>query len=158
MTPAMDELPDYQPRDQHIPPWEYDAFISHAGEDKDEVARPLAIALGELGLSVWYDEFELRIGDNLRRSIDAGIANSKFGIVILSEHFFAKQWALHELDGIITRHGVSAQNILPIWHRVTKEYVTAQSPSLANIIALTTSAFTIEEIAAEIASVIRGRE
>ena len=58
----------------------------------------------------------------------------------------------------MTRHGVSAQNILPIWHRVTKEYIIAQSPSLAGVIALTTSALTIEEIAAEIASVIRGRE
>ena len=158
MTPAMDDLPDYQPLGQHIPLWSHDVFISHAGEDKNEVARPLALALREKGLLVWYDEFELRIGDNLRRKIDYGIANSRFGIVILSEHFFAKQWSQYELDGIVTRHGASAQNILPIWHRVTKEYIIDRSPALAGVIALTTSAFTIEEIAAEIAGVIRDRE
>ena len=41
---------------------EYDVFISHASEDKDEVVRPLASALIDEGLTVWYDEFELKIG------------------------------------------------------------------------------------------------
>lgn len=155
MTTAMSELPDDQTIDQHIPVWGYDVFIAHAGADKDEVARPLATALRELELSVWYDEFELRIGDNLRRKIDAGIANSRFGVIVLSEHFFANQWPQYELDGIVTRHGTDAQKILPIWHRVTKEYIIAQSPSLAELLARSTRAFTIEEIAAEIASVVR---
>lgn len=141
--------------DQRLPTPEYDVFISHAAEDKDEVALPLAIALRDLGLSVWYDDFELRIGHSLRREIDAGIASSKFGVVILSEHFFAKQWSRYELDGLVTRHGLSTQNILPIWHRITKEYVIAQSPALAGVIALSTSSLTIAEIAAEIARVIR---
>src|SRR5207237_3845146 len=44
---------------------EFDVFVCHAGEDKDSVVRPLALALQEQGLAVWYDEFELRIGDSL---------------------------------------------------------------------------------------------
>ena len=44
---------------------EYDVFISHASEDKDSVVRPLAQALVAKGLKVWYDEFELKIGDSL---------------------------------------------------------------------------------------------
>lgn len=43
---------------------EYDVFISHASEDKDGVVRPLAIALKNKGVNVWYDEFELKIGDS----------------------------------------------------------------------------------------------
>lgn len=70
----------------------YDVFISHASEDKDEVVRPLAHALKESGLSVWFDEFELRIGDSLRRKIDRGLANSRFGVIVLSRSFFEKGW------------------------------------------------------------------
>lgn len=70
----------------------YDVFISHATEDKEEIVRPLATALVVRGLRVWYDEFELRIGDSLRRKIDAGLANSRFGVVVLSPNFFAKNW------------------------------------------------------------------
>ena len=57
----------------------FDVFISHTSEDKDDVVRPLATALRDAGLSVWYDEVELRIGDSLRRKIDKGLASSRFG-------------------------------------------------------------------------------
>ena len=66
----------------------FDVFISHATEDKEEVARPLAVALDAEGLRVWYDEFELKIGDSLHRKIDNGIARSRFGVVIISPSFF----------------------------------------------------------------------
>lgn len=52
---------------------DYDLFISHASEDKDHVARPLAKHLQDLGLRVWLDEFELTLGDSLRRKIDHGL-------------------------------------------------------------------------------------
>ncbi len=52
----------------------YDVFISYASEDKDLFVRPLASALGQLGLSVWFDELSLHPGDNLSASIDKGIS------------------------------------------------------------------------------------
>lgn len=68
----------------------YDAFISHATEDKAKVAKPLSKALTTMGFNIWYDEFELKVGDSLRQSIDQGLANSRYGIVVLSPAFFAK--------------------------------------------------------------------
>lgn len=135
---------------------DFDVFISHASEDKDEVVRPLAGALTERGLDVWYDEFELRIGDSLRRKIDAGIARSRFGIVVLSTAFFAKGWPQYELDGLVTMAVSGRQVLLPIWHGVSKDEVTGKSPSLADKVALRTSDYTIEEIADEIAAVVFG--
>ena len=79
---------------------EYDVFISHASEDKADVARPLAAHLQKLGLRVWLDEFELTLGDSLRRKIDHGLSKSKYGLVILSPAFFSKShsWG-HPLKG-----------------------------------------------------------
>lgn len=74
------ELPPHQGLEER----DFDVFISHAAEDKDAVVRPLALSLQQRGLSVWYDEFELRVGDSLRRKIDSGIARSRFGIVVSS--------------------------------------------------------------------------
>ena|SRR5688572_26928699 len=135
---------------------EYDVFISHAAEDKDEIVRPLATALVEKGLRVWYDEFALKLGDSLRRKIDAGLANSSFGVVVLSHAFFAKNWPQYELDGLVTREMTGQQIILPLWHRITKAEVIARSPSLADKLARSTSDFTIDEIANEISDVING--
>ncbi|WP_396632880.1 DUF1883 domain-containing protein [Maribacter sp. R86514] len=136
---------------------EYDVFISHASEDKDEVVRPLALALKSEGLKVWYDEFEMKIGDSLRRKIDKGLANSRFGIVVLSKDFIRKGWTNYELDGIITKSVSDEQVMLPIWHNLTKKEVIDYSPSLADKLARNTSSFTVEEIATEIAVVISSR-
>ena len=61
-----------------------DVFISHATEDNEVVVRPLAHALRDKGLNVSDDKSDLRIGDSLRRKIDAGIARSSVGVVVLS--------------------------------------------------------------------------
>ena len=134
----------------------YDVFISHASEDKDSVVRPLAHALSASGLKVWYDEFELRIGDSLRRKIDTGLANSRFGVVVLSRSFFGKGWTNYELDGLVTRAVSGEQILLPIWHEITKKELIDYSPSLADKVARSTATHTIEEIAKEITDVIRG--
>lgn len=134
----------------------YDVFISHASEDKDEVVRPLATALQSEGLRVWYDEFELRIGDSLRRKIDQGLANSRFGLVVLSPSFIAKGWTNYELDGIVTKAVTGEQVLLPIWHKLSKQEVIAFSPSLADRLARNTALHTTEEIATEIAELIKG--
>ena len=132
-----------------------DVFIAHASEDKDSVARPLADALAAAGLSVWYDEGELKLGDSIRRSIDQGIALSRFGVVILSKSFFEKGWTQYELDGLVTRAVSDEQVILPIWHDITKQEVISHSPSLADKLARSTATHTIVEIADEIVSVVR---
>ena len=103
---------------------------------------------------VWFDEFELKIGDSLRRKIDKGLANSKFGVVILSKSFIKKGWANYELDGIITKSVSGQQVVLPIWHDITKQEVIDYSPSLADKLARNTAISTIEEIAKEINVVV----
>lgn len=149
------------PEDDIAPPVEtsdgriFDVFISHASEDKDEVVRPFAHALRSAGLSVWYDEFELRLGDSLRRKIDKGIANSRFGVVILSQAFFGRGWPEYELDGLVTGSVSGEQILLPIWHNVSKKEVMEYSPSLADRLARSTSTHTVEEIAAEIIEMIQ---
>jgi hypothetical protein len=135
---------------------EFDVFISHATEDKDDVVRPLAQSLQCAGLRVWYDEFEMRIGDSLRRKIDKGLANSRFGIVVLSKAFFGKGWTNYELDGLVTRAITGEQILLPIWHNISKQEVIAYSPSLADKLARNTAIRTVEEIADEIVEVIKG--
>ncbi|MFJ7813983.1 TIR domain-containing protein [Pseudomonas asiatica] len=134
----------------------YDLFISHASEDKEDLVRPLAVALEKLGVKVWYDEFTLKIGDSLRKSIDGGLSNSRFGTVVLSSSFFSKNWTQYELDGMTAKEMDGRKMILPIWHRVTKSEVIKFSPTLADKVALNSSVHSIEEIAQLIADVVLG--
>jgi hypothetical protein len=118
---------------------DWDVFISHAWEDKESFVRPLAKALEAEGLRVWFDEFTLTVGGSLRRSIDRGLANSRYGIVILSESFFKKEWPQKELDGLAVREVSGEKVILPVWHNITAEQVSKYSPTLADRIAVSSS-------------------
>ena len=133
----------------------YDAFICHASEDKAALVRPLAERLRAEHVEVWYDEFSLSVGDSLRRSIDRGLSQSRFGIVVLSPSFFAKRWSGWELDGLVARQNDGRQEvILPVWHDVGHSDVLAYSPSLADKLAAT-SASGLEEVVRKLVAVIR---
>jgi TIR domain-containing protein len=117
----------------------WDVFISHASEDKDGFVRPLAAALEKTGLKVWYDETALVVGDSLRGKIDEGLAQSRYGIVVLSPSFFNKQWPQRELDGLVSKEIAGVKVILPIWHNIDFDGVNALSPMLAGRLAAKSS-------------------
>jgi hypothetical protein len=118
-----------------LTPKQYDVFIAHASEDKSFVT-PLAYSLKGKGLEVWCDDFMLKIGDSLRREIDKGLAQSRYGVVVLSHNFFNKLWPQKELDGLATREEIGRKVILPIWHNINKKEIISYSPTLADIVAV----------------------
>src|SRR5258708_1059094 len=115
---------------------QWDVFISHASEDKKGGGEPLFGGLENGGLSIWYDRIELRLGDSLRNRIDEGLAQSRFGIVILSPAFFAKHWPQQELNGLAQREVDGRKVLLPVWYNITAEEVRSHSPMLADRVAV----------------------
>lgn len=130
--------------------YQYDVFICHASEDKDVFVRPLVKELEHLSLSVWYDEISLTLGDSLRCSIDRGLSESRFGVVILSHAFFSKNWPRRELDGLAAREiGEGRKIVLPVWYKVVEEDVRKYSPPLADKVSVSAAKgvkFVAEEI------------
>jgi hypothetical protein len=116
----------------------WDVFISHASEDKDAVALPLAKALEGASVKVWLDQEQLRIGDSLRASIDEGLSKSRFGVVIISGAFLGKQWPARELNALMALEEDGHKVILPVWHGVTKSKIAEHSPILADRLAAET--------------------
>lgn len=128
----------------------HDFFISHASEDKEGFVNGLALKATEAGLDVWYDKFSLSWGDSLRQAIDKGLASAYFGVVVLSDEFFKKQWTHYELDGLVQKDMLGTGRILPIWHRVTVDEVSKHTPSLAGRLALNTATHSTEDIVSEL--------
>ena len=143
-------------KDQDSKTDQWDVFISYASEDKESVARPLAQALQESGLTVWFDDAVLKVGDSLRRKIDEGLAKSRFGVVVLSNSFFSKGWPQYELDGMIMKSVSGEQQVLPVLHDLTREQLRSHSPSLADSISRSTSEWSVGQIAQEMIEVISG--
>lgn len=113
----------------------FDVFICHASEDKKFVSR-LAKALIKAGVSPWYDNFQIGWGDDLRPTIDNGLENSRFGLVIFSEAFLGKKkWTEYELNGLFSKEKNGQKVILPIWYNISRENVSEYSPTFADRIA-----------------------
>ncbi|MXX51237.1 MAG: toll/interleukin-1 receptor domain-containing protein, partial [Chloroflexi bacterium] len=106
-------------RTLHVGEYKYDVFLSHASEDKEDVARPLALALRQRGLRVWYDEFEFRIGDNLIAKLNTGINSSRYGILVLSKDFFGKDWTEYELNTLESLTVTEEYILFQILHNVS---------------------------------------
>ena len=114
------------------------AFVSHDSRDKDNVARPIATRLRQLGHDVWYDEFSLIPGDSLRESIETGLKSCRKCIVVLTPNFLSKGgWAKREYDSAYTRELIENQRVIvPVWSGVSVEDVYAYSPILADRVGL----------------------
>ena len=135
---------------------QYDVFISHAWEDKEDFVDELYNALTALGIKVWYDTSKIKWGDSMRKKIDEGLSKSKFGIIVLSPNYIAenKYWTKIELDGLFQLESINGKTILPIWHHLTKKEVTEYSPIIASKLAMTTATMTAEDIAKEMLELI----
>ncbi len=116
------------------------AFICHDSRDKDAVVRELASELTRMMCPVWYDEFSLNVGDNLRESIDRGLKESKYCVLVLSPNFFSNAgWGRAEFDSIHMREILEEKNvILPVWHDVSVTEVYEYNARLANKVGIST--------------------
>lgn len=131
---------------------EYDVFVSHAWEDKESFVEEFVSELEKLGLKVWYDKSQMKLGDSMRQKIDTGLKKSRFGIVVLSPDYIkdGKYWTKTELDGLFQLESINGKMIIPIWHNLQKKEVMAYSPTIAGRLAASTAISTPEEIAKQI--------
>jgi hypothetical protein len=128
----------------------HDVFISYVVEDR-QIVEDLVSQLRDKGLKVWYAKDELRAGTDIRKLIDTGLANSKYGISIISPEYNS-HWTVGELFVLIR----NTSRFLPVLHNVSLEEACLKHPGLINFYCLDTQAGT-EHVAREILKTIRPR-
>src|SRR6185295_1659441 len=77
-------------------------FISYSSNDRAFAAR-LAHEIYERGWQVWYDIWEVKVGDSLAQKIEEGITSSSFLIVLLSKTSVQSKWVREEIDAAFVR-------------------------------------------------------
>jgi TIR domain len=149
-VPTVEETLDVEPESSlHASDDARDAFISHAGED-GALANQICQRLEAAGWSAWLDKVEITVGDSLFDRLNSAIANGRFGVIILSEAFFAKHWTKEELSAFAAREAASGTKIiLPVWHGIDERYLAKVAPMLAHRVGVST-ADGLEHVAAEL--------
>ena len=136
---------------------EYDVFISHAWEDKEDFVEEFVQELESLGVKVWYDKNCIKWGDSMRAKIDEGLKKSRFGIAVLSPSYIAdgKYWTKAELDGLFQLESINGKTLLPVWHKLTKKEVMEYSPIIGGKLAMNTASMTSKEIAENLLPILK---
>jgi len=107
----------------------HDLFISYASEDKSAIDL-LMKSLVRIGiLAIWIDEIYLQPAQSIRKTIDVGIAESRYMVPFLSSNYFKKHWTGKEFNAAFALE----KQIIPIWHEVGASEVRKFSPMLADI-------------------------
>jgi hypothetical protein len=117
----------------------------------------LAEALRATGqITVWYDEWELQVGDRLVARINDGLGRSRFGVVVLSPAFFEKNWPRAELEALASLEMSDGRDrLLPIWLGLGADEIGVHAPLLLGRVALN-AADGVEQVAARLAEKING--
>jgi hypothetical protein len=134
---------------------EYDVFISHASEDKEAVVDGLAQQLQVLGVDVWYDDDQIQLGDSLMDSLDEGLSESRYGVIVLSEDFIDKNWPESELKALMQRFQQDNVGIMPLRYGIPHEAIVDSYPLLSDLISRPIAPDTIQDRAQDIYNVVK---
>lgn len=88
-------------------------FLSYCSKDRYFVAD-LARRLADEGIDVWYDQWEIRVGDSIVDKINQGIASSDYLIIVLSKNSVTSRWVREELAAATVRTIQKDAFLLPV--------------------------------------------
>lgn len=130
-----------------------DIFLCHAWDDRQASAKELYNLLISKGVSVWFSEKDVSLGEPLMRAIDKGLANSRIGLVLVTPAFLARLpkegIADKELSALLHRN-----QLVPIVHNTTYESLREVSPLLGSRSGLDTAEESMSDIAAKLAELV----
>ena len=131
-------------------PDKYDLFLCHAWDDRKGIAKELYEKLTEKRVSVWFSEKDLKLGTNMLREIDKGLAKSRAGIVLVTPNFLKRikgeGVADKELSALLAK-----DQLLPLVHNTTYDALRNVSPLLGSRSGLDTNEEPMDEIVNKIA-------
>ncbi len=77
---------------------DYEIFLSHASEDKAEIARPIFEACKKAGLKAFLDEEHIGWGENFTKKINTALGAARTVLIIVSSNSVSKDWPLAEIN------------------------------------------------------------
>jgi RNA-directed DNA polymerase len=93
---------------------DFDVFISHASEDKEDVARPIYEACAKLGLKVFLDEAHIGWGQSFTEKINSALGSARTVLAIISPEAVAKEWPIVEVNTALSLEVSGHKKVVPL--------------------------------------------
>ncbi|MFC3748633.1 toll/interleukin-1 receptor domain-containing protein [Paenibacillus sp. GCM10012306] len=109
-------------------------FLCFSGKDRETVVRSILYHLENYGINVWYDYHEHYLGDNKFDNYVRGIKESKYAIIVISEHFFESSGAIEEIEVIYKEFQRRKIHIFPIFYKIKAKDLPSKYDWLSDLI------------------------
>ncbi len=98
-------------------------FISFSGAAREEFAIKFLNLYNQYGINCWYDQHELFLGDDLKKTIiQKGIETAEYCILIINKTYLSRNWPCQEAIKLYEQlKGKKDSVIFPILLDITKE-------------------------------------
>ncbi|MEO1282215.1 MAG: toll/interleukin-1 receptor domain-containing protein, partial [Pseudomonadota bacterium] len=81
---------------------DYEVFISHASEDKADIARPIYEACERAGIKAFLDQEHIGWGQSFASRINIAMGAARTVLIVVSSHSVSKEWPLAEINTALT--------------------------------------------------------
>lgn len=89
-------------------------FLSYSSNDK-EFAEKLATSLNANGIEIFFDKWEIKVGDSIVNKIDTALGKMTDLIIVISENSINSNWVKKELSSaLVKKLGNNSVKILPV--------------------------------------------
>lgn len=95
-----------------MPPPKY--YVIYVHEDRERFVEDLALRLRAKGVDAWFDGWEIKLGDSLRKKMSEGWNDAHGFIVVVSAKFVDEGWISEELDAAFVQKTSKKARILPL--------------------------------------------
>ena len=94
-------------------------FICVSAKDRYVIAQPIVYHLKNYGINVWYDRYEMIMGDDrFKKNIEEGAGKSKYAIIILSHNTITSFCAREEIQTLKLRYFKGEVTVFPVLYEL----------------------------------------
>ncbi len=133
---------------------DYEIFISHASEDKADIARPIFEACQRAALKAFLDEKHIGWGDTFTNKINTALGASRTVLAVITSNSVTKEWPLLEINTALALEVSGSKRVIPL---------VVGTPDLSKLPLIRTKKWLTwdgdaEKVAAELKRLVKGAE
>ena len=102
-------------------------FISFSAKDRYDIVQPIVYHLKNYGINIWYDRYEMVMGDNrFKKNIDEGAGKCGYALIILSPNTADSLCAAEEIKILESRYDKKEIVIFPVLYELNPRDIPSQ--------------------------------
>ncbi len=110
-------------------------FICFAAKDRYEIVQPIVHHLKNYGVDIWYDRYEMVMGDDrFLRNIEEGAGKCKYALVVLSTNTINSVCATEEIKKLELRYLEDDVVVFPVLYELKPCNIPCEFEWIRNLI------------------------